>query len=219
MDCSLAALKVIALLARRPDISRAEFRSHYEEQHVPLAREVFEGWPGYVRNHIDRVYPPGDLDFDVVTLFWYRDEAQFRDTVTLLNGPQGAVIREDERRFMGKETNRYYTVREWSNDPDYATGCPWLTGFRGVAQEARKVLALVPGPEQAGWRVEIDGFAGAGRPEGLVTWVGNQVPGAAAEFAEITELWFADSAALERAVARWQTTYPAVTFAAVTARE
>ena len=61
----------LALIVRRPDIDRREFRDHYEDIHAPLALPYMKGLRAYQRNHIqvalDGVEPP----FDVLSQFAY----------------------------------------------------------------------------------------------------------------------------------------------------
>ena len=44
-------MKTIGLMPRRPDMSRAAFRDHYENRHAPLALGKFP-FEKYVRNHV-----------------------------------------------------------------------------------------------------------------------------------------------------------------------
>jgi hypothetical protein len=50
-------VKVIALIRRKPGLSREGFLKHYEEVHAPLALKHFPTFKRYVRNHI--ITPPG----------------------------------------------------------------------------------------------------------------------------------------------------------------
>jgi hypothetical protein len=105
-------MKTLALIARRPDLSRAEFRDHYEEVHAPLAvRTLLEGTTRYVRHHLrDPLF--GSPAFDVVTAFWYRDAAAAGEIMRLTETPAGEAIRRDELTFMDKPANTFFAVTE-----------------------------------------------------------------------------------------------------------
>jgi uncharacterized protein (TIGR02118 family) len=86
-------MKSICALARRPDLSRGDFATYYENSHAPLALGYFP-FRGYVRNHLlDNPH----IGFDTVSEFWADDLAAMTG---ILEGPAGAIISEDERRFM-----------------------------------------------------------------------------------------------------------------------
>jgi hypothetical protein len=105
-------MKTLALIARRPDLSRAEFRDHYEEVHAPLAvRTLLEGTTRYVRHHLrDPLF--GSPAFDVVTAFWYRDAAAAGEIMRRTETPAGEAIRRDELTFMDKPANTFFAVTE-----------------------------------------------------------------------------------------------------------
>jgi len=105
-------MKTLALIARRRDIDRAEFRDHYEEIHAPLAvRTLLEGTTRYVRHHL-REELFGRPAFDVVTGFWYRDAAAAIEIMRRTETPVGDAIRRDELTFMDKPANTFFAVTE-----------------------------------------------------------------------------------------------------------
>ena len=105
-------MKTLALIARRPDITRDEFRDHYEEIHAPLAvRTLLEGTTRYVRHHV-REELFGSPVFDVVTAFWYRDAAAAVEVMRRTETPAGEAIRRDELTFMNKPANTFFAVTE-----------------------------------------------------------------------------------------------------------
>jgi hypothetical protein len=105
-------MKTLALIARRHDLSRADFRDHYEEVHAPLAvRTLLEGTTRYVRHHLcDPLF--GSPAFDVVTAFWYRDAAAAAQIMRRTETPTGEAIRQDELTFMDKPANTFFAVTE-----------------------------------------------------------------------------------------------------------
>lgn len=109
-------IKTLAFIERRPDLSREAFREHYESVHAPLALPLLEGLRRYVRYHVEEVLH-GDVHFDVLTAFWYRDESATNRIFEKLAGEEGAAIVEDEGRFMNREANRFFAVSERSWPP------------------------------------------------------------------------------------------------------
>jgi hypothetical protein len=105
-------MKTLALIVRRPDLTRAEFRDHYEQVHAPLAvRTLLEGTTRYVRNHL-REELFGRPAFDVVSAFWYRDAAAAVAVMRRTETPAGEAIRRDELLFMNKPANTFFGVTE-----------------------------------------------------------------------------------------------------------
>ncbi len=213
-------VKIVSLLAKRTDKSRPQFRQYYENNHVPLARGVFEGWPGYVRNHIEKVYPQQTLNFDVLTMFWYRDSLHFKSTVELLNGDAGKIIRADEDKFMSKATNRYYQVVESGSGLVYQRQRPWVTGFQQSTIDASKVIALVPSVAAKRWLALLNSYSDTNESETLLSWVNNHVADKPEdEFEEISELWFSNLSDAENSILKWRTGLPEIIFLSVSAFE
>ena len=104
-------IKTLSLIKRRPDLDRAAFRDHYESIHAPLALPLMRGLERYVRYHVDEVLH-GEILFDVLTAFWYRDAEATREMLAQLDGEAGKAIREDELTFMDKPANTFFTVSE-----------------------------------------------------------------------------------------------------------
>ena len=110
-------LKTFALIVRRPDIDRDEFRRHYEEIHSPLALPHLEGLVRYVKYHlVDEIH--GEAGFDVISGFWYRDAAAAAHTLHVIEAPEGEAIRQDERSFMDTEKNSFFAVEEAARHGD-----------------------------------------------------------------------------------------------------
>ncbi|GLY38920.1 hypothetical protein Amsp01_049440 [Amycolatopsis sp. NBRC 101858] len=99
-------IKIVAMLKRRPDLTLDDFSRYYEREHAPLfARTippaVDRAIVHYVQNHAvvlgdGRAEPP----YDCVTEIGFADLAGMRLWSAFYNGPDGAVLREDEERFM-----------------------------------------------------------------------------------------------------------------------
>lgn len=87
-------MKTVGLMPKRPDISRAAFRDHYENRHAPLALGKFP-FEKYVRNHVVES-APDPVGFDCLSEFWVGDVAEVQ---RIMLGEVGDIMREDERRF------------------------------------------------------------------------------------------------------------------------
>jgi uncharacterized protein (TIGR02118 family) len=104
-------LKTLALIVRRPGISRDAFRTHYEEVHAPLAVPLLHGLVRYVRHHVQRDLH-GTSGFDAMTAFTYESEAALRGVIARLASPVGDELARDELTFMDKSRNRFFAARE-----------------------------------------------------------------------------------------------------------
>lgn len=87
-------MKTIGLMPKRPDITRAAFRDHYENRHAPLALGKFP-FEKYVRNHVV-ASDPDPIGFDTLSEFWVEKVAEIHQ---IMAGPIGDIMREDELRF------------------------------------------------------------------------------------------------------------------------
>lgn len=111
-------LKVIALLARKPGMSREAFIQHYESTHAPLGRRLFPQMVHYKRNYVDLsgaiigpdAAPP---DFDSVTEIWFRSRADFEAMLASHADPAiGHQIDSDEENFLDRGKTRFFIVEE-----------------------------------------------------------------------------------------------------------
>jgi uncharacterized protein (TIGR02118 family) len=91
-------MKTVGLMPKRPDISRAAFRDHYENRHAPLALGKFP-FEKYVRNHVV-ASDPDPIGFDCLSEFWVENVAEI---YTIMAGPIGDIMREDELRFTNQD--------------------------------------------------------------------------------------------------------------------
>jgi len=106
-------IKLISVKTRRPDLSRAEFRRHYEGRHVPLGlgfRERF-GWARYARSYVVAVRA-GAVGFDCLTEFWYASDAALARTRAFAGSPEFRVLDEDDRRFLDVGRRLAFEVEE-----------------------------------------------------------------------------------------------------------
>lgn len=111
-------VKAIALLRRKPGISREQFVRHYETSHVPLMMGLLRGVTDYRRNYVDEANmvagPDGALpDYDSVTELWFVDRAAFDDSMRIMIDPaRGPLVAADEEHFIDRPATRMFLVEE-----------------------------------------------------------------------------------------------------------
>jgi hypothetical protein len=105
--------KRISLKTRRPDLSRREFRQHYEQEHVPLGLQFIDHfrWRRYLRNHVVSVtgIPIG---FDCYAEFWVDEDFDDRSLEVFIRSPDFGVLNEDDRRFLDTSKRLAFDVGE-----------------------------------------------------------------------------------------------------------
>jgi len=108
-----AMLKLVSVKTRRPDLSRAEFRRHYEERHVPLGLGILEHfrWRKYARNHVTAVLA-GEAGFDCLTEFWIASASDRARSREFVGSPGFRVLDEDDRRFLDVGRRLSFEVEE-----------------------------------------------------------------------------------------------------------
>jgi len=110
--------KCIALLKRKPGLSRAAFIDYYETQHAPLIRRLLPGIIDYRRNYVDLegafLFPgAAPIDFDVITEIWLADKAAYdRFTAAAAEAAIAQQIAEDEENFLDRPATRMMVVEE-----------------------------------------------------------------------------------------------------------
>ena len=116
--------KCIALLRRRPDISKEEFIDYYENKHSVLMASLLPGILEYRRNYIDPegayiYWDAAPLDFDVVTELWFADRAAYDKMAATAADPEIARrIAEDEENLFDRGYTRMFVVEEkGANEP------------------------------------------------------------------------------------------------------
>jgi uncharacterized protein (TIGR02118 family) len=134
--------KVIALITRRPDMTREQFVDYYANNHVKLVWRVFPWTADYRRNFIDlkqSIIAPGlpDPDFDSITEMWFHDRAGYDRMLDAHAEPAlDATMKADEGRFMDRTKTRFFIVDEYGATP---AGAPEnAPGFKAMAVMAKK---------------------------------------------------------------------------------
>ncbi len=105
--------KRISLKTRRPDRSRAEFRRHYEEQHVPLGLTFVHEfrWRRYVRNHVRRELA-GRVGFDCYAEFWVDTDYDDARLDAFVRSNDFQRLNEDDERFLDIRKRLAFDVEE-----------------------------------------------------------------------------------------------------------
>lgn len=110
--------KVIALLSRKPGLSREAFIEYYETRHVPLIWSLFPYIAEYRRNFVDlagAIIADGASapDFDSVTELWFHDRAGYDAMLSAhATTDAGPRIAEDEENFLDRSKTRFFIVDE-----------------------------------------------------------------------------------------------------------
>jgi len=114
--------KLVVLITKRPEITRAQFREYYEKNHAPLAKRLLPMIGRYTRSYLpDEPQRPGRgdaPDFDVVTELWFKDDTTFEAFQERMADPVvSAAIRADEANFLLSDRVRSYLVTECGDCP------------------------------------------------------------------------------------------------------
>ncbi len=111
--------KVIALLAKKPGLTREQFIDYYENNHAPLICKLLPMTLEYRRNFLDLegaiIFPGATApDFDVVTEIYYKDrDAYDAMLASHANDPSvGEAIARDEENFLDRAKTRLIIVEE-----------------------------------------------------------------------------------------------------------
>lgn len=195
-------IKAIALIRRKPGISREEFKRHYEEIHAPLALRYLS-FARYARNHVNDTPPLPPPDFDVASVFWYADMDQLQATQNFLSSEDYKVLAADEETFMDREKTVAFMVEEVPTE---------LGADRSGAVKFIALLKRKSGLSLADFRSHYEGthvplilrlstgIVGYCRNY-TVTFEGMPEP----PFDSFTEIWYRDLDAFHKTLAFWAT--------------
>jgi hypothetical protein len=99
-------ISIQALLVRRADLTRTQFREHYDGRHRRLFQEVtppevMAGIHRYVQHHATvRSSPEDESPWDCITEMTFADREAMRRWGIWYDSDDGQVLRDDELRFM-----------------------------------------------------------------------------------------------------------------------
>jgi hypothetical protein len=107
--------KVMAFIARKDGISREDFRTYYENNHIRLIAEVAPRMVSYRRNYLNPNEPflrnEDQIDFDVVTEMEFNDRTECERWFEAFREPTAlARVIEDEGRFIDVDRVRVCPV-------------------------------------------------------------------------------------------------------------
>jgi hypothetical protein len=111
-------IKIIACIKRHPDLTLDEFRDYYEHRHAPLFQrtipdEIAAVIVSYVQHHaVPLKSGSTDAPFDCITEIGFEDLAGMRRWSSWYLGPDGAVLRDDEARFMDTARRQVVVTEE-----------------------------------------------------------------------------------------------------------
>ena len=100
--------KVMAFLARKPGMTRDEFRDYYENRHAPLVGQLTPKFAAYRRNYVNFEGPLKTdehlITFDVVVEIEFEDQAACERWVAAYQVPDVlARISADEENFLDRD--------------------------------------------------------------------------------------------------------------------
>ena len=160
-------IRTLALIVRRPDTSREDFRAHYEEVHAPLALPHMKGLKHYLRNHVAEELNGFEPGFDVMTEFTYASDEDVKHIFRVLQSPEGEPILRDELSFMDKPRNTFFAIGDpvlrAGGEPIPTTGVKLAALVRGAGEAAFDPL-LEAGPVRAVTHAVLGG------PKGEAAW-------------------------------------------------
>jgi hypothetical protein len=110
--------KILLFMKRRPGMSFEAFKDYYENHHAPLCAKYTSGVTRYLRRFLTPHRNPEtgateELQFDVITELWFKDEAIFRGTIQYLSTsimPDEIVA--DEKQLFDRAKTRMATIVE-----------------------------------------------------------------------------------------------------------
>jgi uncharacterized protein (TIGR02118 family) len=115
-------LKVIFFIRRRSDLTREQFKEHYETVHVPLSFAHLPLLRRHARNYVQTVRGQPAPDFDVVTECWFDDWDALKQTSALIAAEKRPLIEADEAKFMDRASIRSYITEEFVTLPPQEEG-------------------------------------------------------------------------------------------------
>ena len=113
--------KCIALVKRREDLSKAEFRAYYENHHAPLTLATFPEIIKYQRNYLDprnaiQFDETYAIDFDAITELYFENQASFQRFLERSAQPDIAkLIGDDEEKLFDRRATRFFPVEVQTN--------------------------------------------------------------------------------------------------------
>ncbi len=114
-------VKGIVLVKRKPGLTPAEFRQHYEEVHVPLTLSLFPTIRKYVRNYVATIAFPASVEepeFDCITELWFDDMEDFQAMMDETGGGAVRAMAHSQKVFLDAAKTVYFLVEEVESQID-----------------------------------------------------------------------------------------------------
>ncbi|HWD07413.1 MAG TPA: EthD domain-containing protein [Amycolatopsis sp.] len=101
--------RVLALLAKHPDITFEEFVDHYENRHVPLVLSLPVRPDAYLRHYVKPGRAAESADCDVVSQLDFKDRDAYKAWLRVMFAPGSGIV-DDEERFLDRTRTRSFPV-------------------------------------------------------------------------------------------------------------
>lgn len=175
-------IKVIALLRRKPGLSREEFIAYYETRHAPLILSLLPGIAEYRRNFVSREgafeSAVAAIDFDSVTEMRFADRAAYDRFLEASARPEIAqAIADDEENVFDRAATRMFVVDETPPSQDLRARLAELEAERAVREGLARFARVV---DTKAWDALGDVFApditfeyGMGEQAGMAAMTAN----------------------------------------------
>tara|TARA_B100000287_G_scaffold435023_1_gene501473 strand:- start:1543 stop:1893 length:351 start_codon:yes stop_codon:yes gene_type:complete len=114
-------IKLIALICKKDEISESEFRSYYENKHVPLIKSIFPSLVRYERKYLNEaniLHGEFTLEsinhnniFNVITELTFEDEKGLNQFFEIAAKEEIVeIIRKDEENFLDSRKTIMYRI-------------------------------------------------------------------------------------------------------------
>ena len=114
-------IKLIALIYKKDEISEIEFRSYYENKHVPLIKSIFPSLVGYERKYLiesNMLHGEFTLEsmnhnyiFNVITELTFDNEEGLNQFFEIAAKEEIVkLIRKDEENFLDSKKTIMYRI-------------------------------------------------------------------------------------------------------------
>lgn len=144
-------IKAIALLRRKPGLSREAFIAYYETRHAPLIRSLLPEIADYRRNYVDRAgafeSAVAAIDFDSVTEMRFASRAAYDAFLARAADPEVAsLIAEDEENVFDRAATRMFVVDETPSTPA-TTALDELLAERAIREGLARFARVLDGKD------------------------------------------------------------------------
>ena len=112
-------VKLIGLLKKKADITRAQFIDYYENRHVPLISGLVPMGQDYRRSYTDKMRVNGQesedaFEYDVVSELWFERAEDYDAFAAAMRDPE--IVKQvvaDEKNFLDRSASRILMTTEF----------------------------------------------------------------------------------------------------------